>query len=334
MSLSNKTKGSVLAGAIGLLLVLGVSGNAMAATMKWCTKWKSTYVDAGHGEDVFTSSNAIKRKAKFTHAQVWRWEDGDHEKIWEGDLDADGCTPALSASSYTQYRFRQGTMAKRGSRRIFVNSDTGVYEPYETWPENYLYLNSYYTTAMLFIGGEYTHTFEPDWESPKGNVMPILGRILQKYNLYNYPSSADTIVRTDTNGYNDTCDVSGGAWCAGQNICLAGNHPDWDDVTTWKYIVAHEMGHRVSNATDGPDISNYYTEPYTNEECTCDHVTYGEDSHCLQSREPNDTAAAEGFAHFFATMVYNYRVENNGRFVNPKEAWIDAGEFFIVSHPT
>jgi len=56
--------------------------------------------------------------------------------------------------------------------------------------------------------------------------------------------------------------------------------------------------------------------------CKCSYVNYGSQTHCLQSREYIHAAATDGFADFFATALFNSRVEDDGVFVNYKENWI------------
>ncbi len=309
------------------LAVLTAATNASAdTTMKWCTTWKSTYVDAGFGEDVFTSSSPTYRAAKYTRAQVTIYSTS--EEIWDGLLDSSGCTPDLPVLSNTKYRIWQWTQAERGTRKVFVIPDP-PWAPEDTWPDGSVGIYWDYTTAWFLPNQHATYTKSLNWESPKANVMPIAGRVLGLYNTLDYPTDTKTHVRTD----HDTCGTSGGAWSSGSHVCLDGDNEDWEDVTTWKYIVGHELGHRVAYANGWTADSNYINKDDYLGLCKCEHTSYGSPAHCLQSREYIRHGAQEGFAHFFATAVFNNRTENNGKYVYCKESWVGDGESFTSYDP-
>ncbi len=306
------------------LCITAAASTADAAYMKWCTRWRSQYTDGGIGEDLFTSTNVVYRTAKYNSAEVWN--QATSTRIWYGELDSSGCTPYLAVSSYTQYKFRQATKVKKDNRTIYVNPDSG------TWGASYIWLNSYYTTGNLYWLYGYTHTFSPNWNSPKGNLMPLSRRVLAVYTKLDYPLNTLTYIRTD----NTHCDSSGGAFYQSgtNNICLQGQDADgWEDITKWKFIFGHEMGHRVADANGGPDCYGYteQTPVATQSHCTCDHVDdYGSDLHCMGSREKIGTAQCEGFAHFFSAAVFNDNDNMYGILGYPKEAWVFTGENYYV----
>lgn len=313
------------AAAIAVALTAAPAGASADTAMMWCTNWLSTYVDAGHGEDYFTSDAATYRDAQWSYAKVAINSSGT--VVWEGELDASGCSPYVPVLPGTQYKFSQATKAQRSNRRIYVNPDSG------DWGTSFVWLNSYYTTSSpLILNYHYTHTFSPNWESPKANLMPIAGRILNIYSTLEYPDSTYTYIRTD----DDHCASSGGAYYipGTPNVCVLGQGAGgWEDATTWKYIPAHEIGHRLADANDGPSGAGY-NHSGAPSLCNCDHIEdYGSDAHCLGSREPSCPAQGEGFGHFFASAVFNSRVENDGKYVYPKEAWTLSGDLWIAMDP-
>jgi hypothetical protein len=311
------------------LAALTAATNASAdTTMKWCTTWKSTYVDAGFGEDVFTSSSPTYRAAQYTRAQVTIFNTS--EEIWDGLLDSSGCTPDLPVLSNTKYRIWQWTKVERGTRKIFVIPDP-PWAPKDTWPdEGAVGIYWDYTTGLLIVNQHYTVNKQLNWESPKANVMPIAGRVLGLYSTLDYPTNTKTHVRTDS----ETCGVSGGAWTDGSHVCLLGSGaPGWEDVTTWKYIAGHEFGHRVANANGWTAVGGYIDKNLLPNKCKCSHVTYGSQAHCLQSREYIKHGAQEGFGHLFASALYNSRVENDGKYVYCKEAFDLLGDLWVIMDP-
>ena len=71
-----------------------------------------------------------------------------------------------------------------------------------------------------------------------------------------------------------------------------------------KSIIGHELGHAVETHLWGGWTYNYnqvVNEPL----CRCDHVTGVNDLHCLQSREQDGAARNEGWAHFYASRLFN-----------------------------
>ncbi|MDJ0766196.1 MAG: hypothetical protein QNJ97_24650 [Myxococcota bacterium] len=313
---------------LSCLLVIGAalwSHSAQAHTaMKWCTKWRSHYVDAGHGEDVFTSDSPYKRAAQYTRYKVSRTDTG--QVIGSGYLDSSGCTPYLTATGGVEYKFSQGSLVYRsGVGLIYAHPDNNTWGP----SAGYVYYNNYFTTLALVVDGHYTHTFEPNTLGPRTNVMPIIGKVLSKYSDLGYPTGKNTYIHTDCYPGRAlaTCCGDGGAYhIGGGYICMGPG--DWGDggegggegSTYWKFILGHEIGHRVSSAHDGPYGFDYSIDD-TNPQCNCDHVATGSQLHCMQSLENASVAEGEGFAHFFSSALFNNRSSSSGIFVYPKETW-------------
>ncbi|MBN2803371.1 MAG: hypothetical protein JXR91_09775 [Deltaproteobacteria bacterium] len=162
--------------------------------------------------------------------------------------------------------------------------------------------------------------------------MPIAGRVLSLYSTLAYPQYTTTYVRTDAN----TCGSDGGAFYLDGtgHICILDSGGGWIDATTWKFIFGHEMGHRVSDANDGPLGGGYNIDPRISSLCQCSYVdNFGGDAHCMQSREAAQSAQSEGFAHFFSTAIFNDRSENNGVYVYPKESLKASSLGYLIIDP-
>lgn len=298
-----------------------------ASYMKFCSQWTRTYVDSGYGEDYFTSpSTNVQSAAAFSRYEV-RVGSVTATPIQSGFLDGVGCmSSSITIQPNTTYYFTQGTWTNVNTRRVYVNTDTG-----DTFNDTINWLTSSYITASSLINNfTYTHSFTPVWASPKANLMPIAATIVGNYSTLAIPENNLTRFRTDI----DACESDGAYYVYGTgNICVVANGDiySWGDMTTWKFTVAHEFGHRVAYANGGP-LTNAYSDNPTESLCKCDHIgSYGDPAHCLQSREYASAAQSEGFGHFFATAVMNARTENNGQFVYPKPAlalepdWITYG---------
>lgn len=78
----------------------------------------------------------------------------------------------------------------------------------------------------------------------------------------------------------------------------------------WKYVFAHEFGHKVQERAMGA-LGTRYTGVGSDpgigvpEKCTCAHVSSSNVLHCLQSLEEPNAAHVEGWAQFFASRVFN-----------------------------
>ncbi|MBX3192900.1 MAG: hypothetical protein KF819_38300, partial [Labilithrix sp.] len=95
----------------------------------------------------------------------------------------------------------------------------------------------------------------------------------------------------------------------------------------WKFVVAHEIGHKVQERAMGEFGRNYNTGGGTLKappKCSCDHIQTSNTLHCLQSIEEPGAAQVEGFAQFFASRVWNRASEADCVFKYYKEFLNDA----------
>jgi hypothetical protein len=305
---------------VALILIIGTTVSFPASATRygiWCTTWESTYSDAGYGEDILTNPDSTFWPAMYTHARLKKI--GDDTPLWEGALDVEGCIPQMQVLQLGAfYEFTQWTYVERGARKIWVNIDESG------WGQNSVpTITTVQAPSSMPDNTATSFGIEPAWDNAKSNLMPVIGRLLQKFDTLSYPANTETYIHTDATH----CDQEGGAYWlppswggSGTRVCVrAGAAMGWDDVSTWKHIIGHELGHRVAYA-NGWEAGANYNASGAPTECTCNYVEHGSQLHCLMSREYGDAAQEEGFGHFFAAAMFNDRIENNGKFVYCKES--------------
>ena len=306
-----------------LLSLIGTSAGA-ETTMKWCSTWQARYVDAGNGEDALSTPDPehyLEAPARYARCEIWDVDRDD--RLWVGPLDWDGCTPDLPVRSHTHYRFRQGTVIERtGDRKIYLEP------PGAPWGEHFIWVETDYRTYDLDDDAAYTHRFRPAWHTAQSNMGPIAAYILHYHGGLNLPEGMHTYIRSDEEACIGTSYVGVLRDIPEGSICIR-EDADGEDHTTWKYIVAHEIGHRQADATRGPEPGSYFHNGDLPDICACGHVPNPSGTnirwHCLQSREYVGAAAAEGWAQFFATATYNSRFEEDCVFVYYKPVLLEDG---------
>lgn len=161
---------------------------------------------------------------------------------------------------------------------------------------------------------------------------------------------------------NADAECPGGQHCARESDAGDGCVPEegscycaWSDQATWKYVVAHELGHTVQAAMLGglpTGAGGYYFScpggdcdpdnpvygrltnvgkqvfladpPLMDPICGCQHVLAGPPGHCLQSIERAERSHTEGFGQFFASLIWNSPGHASCRFNYYKE-FLDLG---------
>ncbi len=287
---------------ISFSIVLLSSSVCRANTIKWCSTWKTRFVDAGHGEDIFTDSSYYYRRAAYARAELTK---RDGEPVWEGFLDTEGCTPPLEYEPFTFFQFSQYTWVERPTARTFYMVPHG-----ENWGSPWLKLTMSYMTTYTW--SDTTHTFRPNWEAPQANVAVVAARLLQKHTLLEFPINTTTYVTTDGDICNTSKNNSDG------NICIDSDFkaiPQWPyfgmDHSQYKFIIGHELGHRQANLTGGPSSGSYNHTCQDNDFCNCEHFGgYGD--MCMQSREYIGAAQKEAWAFFYSAALFNERDFNCG----------------------
>jgi hypothetical protein len=102
----------------------------------------------------------------------------------------------------------------------------------------------------------------------------------------------------------DSCYLPPGADYVSIGTTAIGGTP----TAHWKFVIAHEFGHNVSNRAAGNFFYDYTDNSATQPLCRCDHYdanTWGNREHCMQSREQTGAAQEEALAHWFSMRVFN-----------------------------
>ncbi|MCP4674645.1 MAG: hypothetical protein GY854_03855 [Deltaproteobacteria bacterium] len=312
------------------LFVLTFSARAVAEDsmqIRWCATWPAGFSDSGYGEDYFSEPGINHRPASYAWATV-RDVDDDTD-VWEGNLDRYGCTPFLSLKGYNLYRLSQATMVSRGEREIYIQeagtrTGTRTYRWYHT---------DYRTSGIPIFPASITHTSYIPWLSGHTNLSSVAGHILDRADVLRIPDSMFTTVKND-----EHCVA---AYFDGAETIFVDPSYNGVPLSNWKFIFAHEFGHRIEKEIGGPKTHVYDLPrdfPPHSYLCTCDHLTCGDDrclirKHCIQSLENTGAAQNEGWGHFFAAVTFNDRDPSSCSFPYYKDVMDEYGVHHRAPYP-
>ncbi len=266
-----------------------------------CSNWWVQYTDSDKGEDYFATSSWAHQRARYAYAYL---VDAWWNVIWEGNLDSAGCA-SVEVPAAGEYGLFQITLGTHRDGREF---------------------NTFYHDNGSFLVGAdlawFTVYPNTTWMNlyPWGvddsiQVAAITGQVLYQDFLAsnglgllaNHPYRIDTNLGCPTFApFTDSCYVrpSHGGGTFGTTR-IGTTVIDGAPSANWKYVTAHEIGHHVQDAAMG-FISYDYNETATQSLCTCSYdLSWGNVSHCLQSREHSGGGQTEGFAQTFAARVFN-----------------------------
>lgn len=304
--LAAPTEGEAAQGAAG-----GAAAPA-ASTVKICARWRVQHVDTGLGEDVWTDSGWRYRDASFAFAAVYTQGGGTLK--WAGYLDGAGCSPSLTLPA-GNYELRQSTGATTYSGRVFnVYQVTGGSPAFTVVTTNFYWANT--TTGTVQIN--------PTFNNQAVQAAPVVGRLLLTHALTDLGIASGTYsVRMNQ----DCPGIPGNGCVSGGIVYVPGAQ------SSWKNIIAHELGHQVQGAAMGTPFYDY-DQNATEYACKCDHVVSANAYHCMNSREHTGAAQIEGWAHFVAARLFNTSTQSNCSYVYYKEFLEEGGGGFLtVSAP-
>jgi hypothetical protein len=298
----------------------------VTSNVEVCSNWWVQYTDGGYGEDYFATDWWAHQQAKYAYAQIW---DTSWNFYWDGNLTRTGCT-YVSLPPGTYYLFEYSAYAA---------SDT-------------LSFNSYYWTSS----GWATYAYESfdvysntNWVNvyPWGNddatqVAAINGLVMDQDGMLanSLGLTAHWPYDVRTNWYCSSCGGGSHAYfqpptsSAPNGYVGVGNHGvgGGDTEPHWKFMVTHELGHYAQFISMGLHDYSYSVSTNYDALCTCDHydATLGNTLHCMQSYEDIGGAELEGFAHGFASRVYNYPYDWNASFTYYKPFLDDWSTFWFA----
>ncbi len=288
------------------------------AEIKFCMNWLAGYVDADFGEDYLVIPSWWSWLSKHVPASYARvrvvHEDGTH--IWDDYLDEDGCTPYLDVGSFTEYTLEMWTDMEKDSGTTSPKKITVLQQAADVWEDEEWAEILYFgvQTSALVDGSQYTVELKPWFGSRATNVAPVAALVLRHSGKMAYLDGMETYISTKLDG-DLGCTGTYYTGYAG-HVCVVFDRP------YWKYVIAHEIGHRVGAGQTawfcaGYDIDDETAVYSSNANCNCDHIPEWSNNfkgrwHCLQSREEIKTAQGEGWAHAYGTMLFNQQGSTSG----------------------
>jgi hypothetical protein len=297
----------------GAALCAFLLSSPAVALYKFCTDVHNNYVDKNLGEDYLTGTTVRAKKH-------WMVVYKDNVAVSSSYLDSNGCSPSYfyAEGSYKTETFPAIEVQSGTYLWVYENTKgvwrTGVYD-YGWLPYN---PGSTILTEVGHVGAGYSSTAEGVF-----NVSAALTQTLSP------PSGYDVGLRPGTYHIlaNQNCPDAISCYRRADDVLYLGFDLytyGWDNRS--KSVIGHEMGHYVQDRLFGqPSGEAAYCNVVPATLCRCDHVPspgpfYCEGSvpvnqlHCLQSRENQSVARSEGFAHFFATTLFNYPLGSDAIF--------------------
>jgi hypothetical protein len=284
-------------------------------TRSMCAEWAPEgFRDIGVASSVPSEDYSLNGPAAYANATV---NDGLFP-AWSGRLNGVGCSPPVTfcanrvgmvvSTASLAIPTSSGVLTLYGTREFKI-TPTRSYVPPLLW----VYNSGLGTTSGLAIVASSAYPVRVAAAVSRILTMPDNGVLRHKLNY-----TAPTLNLHTENGciyyselsyspgrFGEACGDADEAWFGpslgkvNNTYVLTGRHTT-DDA----YTIGHELGHTAQRASNGgPDNAGY--DGPTAGYCSCDHVTDGNQIHCLQSRHAQATAEAEGFGHFYAARVMN-----------------------------
>lgn len=277
---------------------------AVTVNTTLCATWRVQFVDSGFGEDVYPTSYWQDVPAAF--ANVWVQQNSTGSWVFNGKLSASGCV-TVPLSSLTTYTWYQGSTEMGWSGGPIM--------------DNYLILNGVRNikwVTMAFTTGPANSTLnlKPSYNDDVVQVNAVTAAtLLREYYTDNGMLNGTRYV-TEVRAPECGNELSPACpYTSGGVVKVGVNKQQGTLMTTWKFMIAHELGHAVQYAGMGYHESNYDWAGAP-QLCRCSHVDalFG-NSHCIQSRGSIGGGQVEGFAQAYAARVFNEDSQANATFV-------------------
>jgi hypothetical protein len=276
-----------------------------------CGTWRVQYIDSGFGEDDLATSAWQDVPARFASARVLG---PTGNTVHSAYLDINGCTPFLSLPRGGVYTFELETAA-------FVTPGNIFWRVFQTVGGT----QQFTKTSVPFTashGAFEVLTLRPTFNNDAIQAAAIVSQMLGRHAAGPLYGGADMGIGpgTYTVNVNEACSTGGSCYKTDtRTVHIASTMNLGTPASHWKHVIAHEFGHAVQHFAMGSPAAHYDDVAIGANEavCRCDHygTEYSNTLHCLQSREITGAAQKEGFAHAFATRVFNSWVEPNATFV-------------------
>lgn len=312
----------------GVTLLLGAFPNQSHAvgTHKFCTNWRYNWTDEPGNQDHLghAAGGTGTQPARFAFYNVFR----NGTVVSTGYADSSGCF--TTPGHYANYRIRLYPQIKSGTKTfsVFMTS-AEQWEPMD-WTGTLNQVADGITVATSYTMGSI---------SGVANVAAVASNLMHRATAMglkdnkNYKAYANQDCPKVTGDPNEPLVAA----CANPAVVFLGSGGGARRVFQ-KHVVGHEIGHHIGyHLAAGPNSVDYSADGCNGgywgmtdtctlpQECRCTpHVVSANSLHCLQSREYAGDAAQEGWAHFYATAIFN-EGSNAGSFTYYKEFWTYGG---------
>lgn len=236
----------------------------------FCLRWPIDLVDAGFGEDYGIDPEG-SWKARGGKVRI-----NSHDtNLFDGYLDFNGCTGEIVSPYHTDFFLVGYGIAQMGGNTVIAKDGNGN-------TQGWLRLVDY-------VGGSGTkyYNFAP------GSLTNLVA--VPTFTLARFGG-----VTGETFTVNEACYPDGDQCCN----CAAGGEI-WISSTQRKFLIAHEMGHRILSMRAG-SYNNDVTLGVSDV-----HPCYSDSGHAIDSLEYQSGAAMEGWAHFVAVRAFNNHLEGD-----------------------
>jgi hypothetical protein len=323
------------------------------SNFQFCSTWQGTYSDSHYGEDylddgrwfIYVSDGRIRRfwmadphPARFAQAHIL---DSSNTTVWQGALDASGCTPTLALYQGDYTLDLQTTLVKGSTTyNIFHLYPYGIdYTCAQTRMRGSLECQELgFNIVPFHVSATGTaNTVRVDVpagpETSATRVAAVVGQILVTPDSAVNPNDTYTVY-ADAGCPPGLPGINWNEACAdytayfGNSIGIGHK-----DTTFEKFVVAHELGHQLQSHQGLMAGGGYTADPSAPDSCACRRVTSANALHCIQSRHSWLTASTEGWAHFISQMTFNDTARTNPTFVYYKEVRTDDGVVHAPPYP-
>jgi hypothetical protein len=258
-----------------IFVVVGFLSSNASAAHRFCVEMKTNYRDNIVWHEFPPSHGWVRAAQHF----VAVYRNGTFVNSFTAD--AEGCTPA----SFTQ----AGTYLIR----TYPAVDRGAGKKYNVYPNS----SQQWRTADFSVSlSASTSGVVTNWVSFTADRLFHVSALATQVRTDALVPNTFYYVYAEESGLSN---YSGGV----VHLGIIGSEQD----AYWKSVSGHEMGHQVQDKLGYQIGKNYTSGNHASQAlCKCDQVEFSFDrSHCLQSQEEATAAQNEGFAHFFATTLFN-----------------------------
>lgn len=274
-----------------------------------CFLLKVSYIDAGFGEDGYKAPpvNGVPDVQLVPAAFLEAFVASLNTTPWTGHLDADGCTPLITLDSAKKY----GIAVKSAALRTIGGGDVSfeIIPPTFTQPVFWSRLFSIQSATTI-------HASPITWDNEQ-NVVAVASLMLQQGGDWLSPGNTVVHVGVPCPPDEHPSPSNHGSCVDNKEIYIAGEEgSDSPAHASSKFLVAHQIGHRIQGDTLTKAGVSYKLSDATHALCSCAQLSSNDDDQCTQSLEEYDAALYEGFAHFIASVAFNDRSQADCQFMD------------------